>query len=81
MKRQLISINKADKYLIGAVLYFIASSIVLVIVAIYNPHNKIVSERLTECESKGGKYSIYYNQFTKEYSEDCNVAKTEIEGF
>jgi hypothetical protein len=40
-----------------------------------------VSERLDACEEKGGRYTLYYSDYSEEYSEHCEIQERYIEDF
>ena len=40
-----------------------------------------VSERITACEEKGGKYNLYWNKYSNEYYERCEIVEDEIKEF
>jgi uncharacterized protein YxeA len=42
---------------------------------------KFVSERIEACEEKGGRYSLRYSDYYKNYDEDCDISSREIENF
>ena len=45
------------------------------------PKQIIISDRITACEEKGGKYNYFYNEFTNEYQERCQIINNRIEDF
>lgn len=42
---------------------------------------KILSDRITACEEKGGKYSYTWSSYSEEYYESCYILSTLIEEF
>ena len=47
------------------------------------PKDRIVylNDRLSECESKGGRYGLLWNKSKEEYFEMCDTPSQEVEGF
>jgi len=74
------------KYKISIFLIVI-TSLFFIILYVYhvNSHSLscrvYVSDRMTSCEEKGGKYHLYYSDWDNEYSEKCTISASNIKDF
>ena len=72
--------NKTDIFLTGAVFGVILLTFVNLFVGVYYKPTPI-SERITACEEKGGRYNYMWNEFTNGYFERCQLRSDEIKDF
>lgn len=42
---------------------------------------QIISERISACEAKDGKYSYFYNDYSDKYQEGCEVRREDVTNF
>lgn len=42
---------------------------------------QVISERISACEAKGGKYSYFYNDYSEKYQEGCEVKREDVTNF
>jgi len=72
--------NKADAFMLIIIALFLGSFIGVIIGGSY-PKYKIISERISACETEGGKYMYFYSTTRNEYVETCNAEAKIIEKF
>jgi len=65
---------KQIAYLISIILFFLLG----IAHGALSTDPKIISEKLHSCEAKGGKYSIFWNDYADEYREYCEIKAQKI---
>ncbi len=48
---------------------------------VFSPQKVPISDRITACEAKGGKYMYYYSELFGEYRESCEILSQKITDF
>ena len=72
--------DKVETFFIGAIFGVILTTVAFGYTgAFYKPTP--ISERITACEEKGGKYHYNWNDMSNGYYERCDVIEKEIKDF